>query len=232
MGAPRFVFWSLTGHLVCSFFLQLFLACGEIPFSPPVLGPCLTRLPSQTSWAAITTFHGLVASKQLFLTGLEAGSPRSGVPHAQVLGKPACRLQTAILWLCPHVRKGKGAPWGPFVLRTDPFPEDPTLMTIISQGPTSYCHHTGVGCQPMDLGGTQALGPLHLALLRTETYTVTISASQLASAHAGGVSASLLPSVCLYQGHLRPPSCYTSRAFSVLLFLDLHQHRAELALLS
>lgn len=84
----------------------------------------------------------------------------------------------------------------------------------------------------MDLGGTQALGPLHLALLRTETYTVTISASQLASAHAGGVSASLLPSVCLYQGHLQPPSCYTSRAFSVLLFLDLHQHRAELALLS
>ena len=75
----------------------------------------------------------LVNNKNLFLTVLEAASPRSGCQHGQILVKVySSMLQTADFLLCPHVVEGARELSGiPFI----------KALTLFTRAPPSRPDH-------------------------------------------------------------------------------------------
>ena len=99
---------------------------------------------SLSTGAARTKYHrpeGLT-NRYRFLTVLEAGSPRSGCQHGQVLGESPC-WDNALAWpsLVCACREGLGVSQG-----TNPIPRLSPHDLITSQDPTSKHHPRGEWC--------------------------------------------------------------------------------------
>ena len=93
----------------------------------------------------------LINNRNLFLTVLEVGSPGGG-QQMPCLGMTGFLVHSR----CPfdvtsRGRRGKGALWGLVYEGTNPNP--PSKAHILIPSPR------GLGCQPKNFGGTEALSP-------------------------------------------------------------------------